>query len=773
MLGLVYLLIAVLIGQALLRRFLPGLLTISQQDGWQADGARVPDWMVALPAAWLIGSLVMTWVTYFLCLILQVSAKPMLLGAHVSLGFFTVLALWLARRQIAGLGQKIRQGCQGFTRRNRLEKLYTLAALLMASFIAFYTMIVVGHELKVGFSVWSDFGPHLAVIRSFSFGDNFPTEYPHFPAGNIRYHFLFQFMAATLEALGLRIDFALNLPSLLSLSALFMLLYALAVHLSGKRAIGVLVGCLFIFRSSFAFFTFLKQILNEGNAWERFWNVGEHIGKTQNEAWGLWAQNVYANQRHFAFSLSVLILILLVMLPLLRKWVLALQQPASPPLAQIAAAEAVAADAEPALEPAAQTVVVEPQAVEAAESDFVEAAQAAAEIVVPQVDLPMQDRPADSASESDTAPLISEIAETVLEAQAQEAAQPPCSRRQRLALVMRESFGRWNAWWPESWARALMIGVLLGAIGFWNGAVLIAALLILFVISIFAKHKIEFLIVAVLAVGLAQLQSVLFIGTEVAAVKPEFTVGFLAQNKSLAGILAYFIELLGVLPLMLALAVLVVPKGWRVLALAFLAPLLFAATMTLTPDVNANHKFILIAVIFLNMPVAWLIHRWWTGGARELRLLAGVMFSLLIVTGLVDLLTLYNINRNRVVVDLRHPVTAWVKQNSQPGDVFLTDWSVLHPVQVAGRKIYYGWPYYAWSAGYDTRAREPLRNRIYSTTSSEEMKQIAREQGIRFIVVDNAVRESREYHLNEPLLKETFPLVFSNERDNTRIYKVY
>jgi len=40
-------------------------------------------------------------------------------------------------------------------------------------------------------SVFSDFAPHLAVIRSFSFGSNFPTEYPHFADGTIRYHFLF------------------------------------------------------------------------------------------------------------------------------------------------------------------------------------------------------------------------------------------------------------------------------------------------------------------------------------------------------------------------------------------------------------------------------------------------------------------------------------------------------------------------------------------------------------------------------------------------------
>jgi len=69
--------------------------------------------------------------------------------------------------------------------------------------------------MRIGWSVSSDFSTHLAVIRSFSYGSNFPSGYPHFADGNMRYHFMFMFLAGNLEFLGLRLDWAFNLPSIL------------------------------------------------------------------------------------------------------------------------------------------------------------------------------------------------------------------------------------------------------------------------------------------------------------------------------------------------------------------------------------------------------------------------------------------------------------------------------------------------------------------------------------------------------------------------------
>ena len=145
------------------------------------------------------------------------------------------------------------------------------------------------------------------MIRSFSYG-SFPTSYSHYGGEDIKYHFMFQFLAGNLEFLGLRIDFAFNIPSMLSFISTFMLLYVLALKITGRMLSGVLALWFFAFRSGKALFVFLSEIPKGQNIWEVLWDNTSFIGKTTHEDWGLWNLNVYCNQRHFAFGLATMFL---------------------------------------------------------------------------------------------------------------------------------------------------------------------------------------------------------------------------------------------------------------------------------------------------------------------------------------------------------------------------------------------------------------------------------------------------------------------------------
>src|SRR5579885_3661753 len=61
-------------------------------------------------------------------------------------------------------------------------------------------------EMIIAEKVSSDFLAHIPLIRSFSFGHNWPPEYPLFPGVPIRYHFLFYAGVGLLEKIGFRID---------------------------------------------------------------------------------------------------------------------------------------------------------------------------------------------------------------------------------------------------------------------------------------------------------------------------------------------------------------------------------------------------------------------------------------------------------------------------------------------------------------------------------------------------------------------------------------
>ena len=502
MLAILYLLTGWLTGYRLIRKFLPQLFKVGNRKSLYDDKIPLEHWMVTLPASFLIGTLVITWVTYLAAYCFRNTATPLSYGNLVSLSVFLAVNLYLivpkGRAYFAKLKSIGLSGAAEFYRTHRRETLFILIVLLVSSFMMFYTFHINNGRIYVGLSVFSDFGPHLAVIRSFSHGMNFPTEYPHFANGQARYHFLFQFLSGNLEYLGLPIDWAFNLPSIISLTVFMMLLYALAVILTGKPGVGFLSVILFFFRSSMAFFTYWSELRQTpgGNIFARILGTDIFIGKTLHEDWGLWAQNVYVNQRHFAFALGIMLIIIIVLLPLFKKMLHALRE-----------------------------------------------------------------KSATTGSVDD---------------------------------LLQEFMLRSDAWLPADIGRSVVIGVLLGLLSFWNGAVVVAALLILFGLAVFSKHRLEFANIALIAIAVSYLETLFFIGPGSSALQPQIVIGFLAAQKDWAGILRFYLELLGLLPLVLLTAFCFAPGGGRWLFIPFLLPLIFATTVQLTPDIAMNHKFIII-----------------------------------------------------------------------------------------------------------------------------------------------------------------------------------
>jgi glutaredoxin len=154
-----------------------------------------------------------------------------------------------------------------------------------------------------------------------------------------------------------------------------------------------------------------------------------------------------------------------------------------------------------------------------------------------------------------------------------------------------------------------------------------------------------------------------------------------------------------------------------------------------------------------------------------LKAVAGLLVFVLTFTGFIDLRTLFNMNYyQNVKYSVNDPITTWVREKTDPKDVFLTTANVLDSVLLAGRPIYYGHPYYAWSAGYDTYKREDIVKRIYVCKDGVELKRILKESNISYVLVDDGMRnEAKE--LDEVLFSTVFKKVATIKQNNTNIYE--
>lgn len=156
----------------------------------------------------------------------------------------------------------------------------------------------------------NDLFSHTTLIRSFSFGYNFPTEYPFLQGQGIRYHFLFYFGGGVLEALGAPLSVALNLPAAFGLGSFLSLIAFMAWRLSGSLLGAALAPLLCLFRSSLSWIDWLRTVVRTFR-----WDAPEapmpfRFGTTPYEDWGIFSLIVHLNQRHLMYGFAWMLLAL-------------------------------------------------------------------------------------------------------------------------------------------------------------------------------------------------------------------------------------------------------------------------------------------------------------------------------------------------------------------------------------------------------------------------------------------------------------------------------
>ena len=624
---------------------------------------------VKLAAAFGFGTLTVTWLVYFAAwgIHSQAGREDALLWANVLI--LGSVYLWMILYCLIRVLSKkpvvpVNKACRPIL----TDSIIFFLLIVLTAFLMFYIFHVKDGVLFSGFTVFSDYAPHTAMIRSFSHENNYPTQYPHFGGEDVRYHFMFQFLTGNLEYLGMRIDAAYNVVSTLALVFFLMLLLCLVRRLGGGGVGAVLALVFFFFRSGTAFFRFALEHWQAGDLWETLKTNTSFIGYTPNENWGLWNLNVYLNQRHLAFGLLIGTLTIWVCL------------------------------------------------------DWLE-----------------------NSSEKNAAvrgrPVMSEF---------------------------RRLFFSRDAWRCKNPEMAMFIGALLGLTAFWNGAAVIGVLLILAGFAVFSENKLDYFLLACAAVFMAVMQSKVFIFKD--AVSPIFSFGYIVEDKTIGGVLLYLAQITGFYFIGMVVVIILCRKVEREMIVSFLLPVVFAFCFSLTTDINVNHKYIMISYAFMTVIWGLVIER-----ALRLGWLCRIM-SLVIIfcmtaTGFYDFVVILKDNGpgHEIGVDLSSPLTEWLNENLDEKDLLLTPQYSINDVTLSGVMMYCGWPYYAWSAGYDTYYRAEKQQMMYSTYQVSTLKALCEEEHITYILYEDGMTvEGME--CREDTIARAFPLAF--DYGYIRIYKV-
>lgn len=523
---------------------------------------------------------------------------------------------------------------------------------LMASTFSYDTKD--GGMFIISSRLWSDFGAHIPLIRSFSRGLNWPPQSPLFPGEPIRYHFLLYAITGWLERAGMRIDYALNIPSALGFAGMLCGVYLMGIRLFRSRAVGALAVLFVLFNGTFSFTEFFAshplgpRTLADVVANQQFSSFGPWDGKTVSAFWSL---NIFTNQRHLAPGYAIALLLILM-----------------------------------------------------------------------------------------------------------------------YAAGLRPAAGR-----KGTLARAVVTAAGMGILLYLNQAaalILLVWLVLYFLID--RTARLPLILAGITTVPLFLLSRILIAPSGAVAVDPWYLV---RHPVTPVGVVNYWIMNLGLHVILLPLGILLSPKRAKLLAIPLLPLFIVPNIFRFSPDMINNHKFFNFLIIVMGLFSAqYLVWLWRIRPhGRIMRFLsparypvAVLSFLLLTLSGIIDFFPVARDYKTQLD-DGRSPDVQAFTRLVPPGRITLNSVQFYHPATIAGRPIYFGYPYFTWSYGYDKDERERIYLNIYRARTLEQACRLLTRANISYIELSD--RPDPYIEPNTSLFT-SFDQIYRNDTSGLTLYDV-
>jgi hypothetical protein len=316
-------------------------------------------------------------------------------------------------------------------------------------------------------------------------------------------------------------------------------------------------------------------------------------------------------------------------------------------------------------------------------------------------------------------------------------------------------------------------GVLLGLLPMWNSAVFVAAAAILALLLILFPLRLQMLALAVVA-GAIALPQMLYLSTGSGRAPTPHLIhwGYTLDHPTAWNITKYLGFTFGLKWLLVAVALVFATSLQRRIFLALLSLILVAFSFQFSVELLINHKFLNTWVTIINLFVAYALWRIWK--VRLIGKVAAIVLAISVSLG--GFIEWFRIH-NDTIVDVpfnQNPLSTWLQANTNPKDVFLSDRFILDPILLNGRRIFYGWPYFAWGSGYATHDRDVLYEKMFTQKDPAQLVHLLNENGIRYVAIDNGVRFGfLRAKLNEPVYKRYFETVFEDKQNRFGALTIY
>jgi hypothetical protein len=244
----------------------------------------------------------------------------------------------------------------------------------------------------------------------------------------------------------------------------------------------------------------------------------------------------------------------------------------------------------------------------------------------------------------------------------------------------------------------------------------------------------------------------------------EIAFGYLAQEKTLWGITKYWLYNLGFYSFLLPIIFVFAKPKIRWFFLPFIGFFVLANVFQLSTDMINNHKLINYVTIGGNIVVAGTFLVLWRKH-WSLKPLIIALTLLITASGIADIFPVIN---NHFLYQADYPQSEtqqWIKKNTPPNVVFLSNEFIFNPASIVGRKLFIDYGYFNWSMGYpDGERRELLKSFFSADIFKSDLCNLLVENNIRYVHISN-VHGTKEYDMDTSTLFTQFNPQYSTEKD--------
>ncbi len=573
-------------------------------------------------ASWLLGTVIGVPAAYLFACLFSKTSEPILWGVVAT--------------TVVGAGFVLSQK----SKRLKPEKgvVYSDIAFVLFSIVfSTWMMMKTFHGglngvLYVGSNNVFDFSHALGIIRSFSYGNNIPFTSP-FQAGlPFLYHFFFYFYVGIWEYLGVPIICAMNIPSILSMTALLVVIYYLPQILFKQKPLaGWIAVLLSVTNSTLTFWHLLMQKGISPETIKSLWQLptypfaGPFDGSTISIFTTL---NNYVNQRHLSFAIAFGLLICI----------------------------------------------------------FVD------------------------------------------------------------VTIMKKQLTR---------GKMVFFGLVTGLLLYWNAFILGMTVVLIGGVLLVKKQWKHTGIFSVAVLIVVIVSSIPYLGV-VRQLSP--LIGYGAGKEQTWTAIQYLWQNIGLLPIGIVVGWFAAPKQKRNIALLFITLFIIECAYAVIHQHGFDQKFYSFLILLVNCIAA--IGIVWVWEKRQIfwKSIAVLGLSVLIISGVIDLIPIKNEFAYPLVDHTLFPVVTWIASHTEKSAVFVSYTDMIDPVVFAGRKNYFG---FFGNVGLIDRTAEV--GRVYAG-DRDSMKRL----DISYILVPRWEKNDFSYQVEEQKLSASTTLVYEDA-----MYRIY